>query len=119
MLNQAMGADEGGKSRLANVVTALNNRIGALPPNAAVGGLWTFNGVEGKSAVPLGPVSDQSAALTNTLGGLLPSGSGAVSFTTLRLAYGEALANFRQGQTNSLLVITQGPHTDQTLDGPA
>ncbi|WP_396928688.1 substrate-binding domain-containing protein [Mycolicibacterium sp.] len=117
MLNQAMGTDEGGKSRLANVVTALSNRIGALPPNAAVG-LWTFNGVEGKSAVPLGPVSDQSAALTNTLGGLSPSGSGAVSFTTLRLAYGEALANFREGQTNSLLVITQGPHTDQTLDGP-
>lgn len=117
MLNQAMGVDEGGKSRLANVVTALTNRIGALPSNAAVG-LWTFNGTEGKSAVPLGPVSDQSAALTNTLGGLSPSGSGAVSFTTLRLAYGEALANFRQGQANSMLVITQGPHTDQTLDGP-
>lgn len=117
MLNQAMGTDEGGKSRLANVVTALTDRIGALPPNAAVG-LWTFNGTEGKSAVPLGPVSDQAAALTNTLGGLSPSGSGAVSFTTLRLAYGEALANFRQGQANSLLVITQGPHTDQTLDGP-
>lgn len=117
MLNQAMGVDEGGKSRLANVVTALTNRIGALPSNAAVG-LWTFNGTEGKSAVPLGPVSDQSAALTNTLGVLSPSGSGAVSFTTLRLAYGEALANFRQGQANSMLVITQGPHTDQTLDGP-
>jgi hypothetical protein len=117
MLNQAMGVDEGGKSRLANVVTALTNRIGALPSNAAVG-LWTFNGTEGKSAVPLGPVSDQSAALTNTLRGLSPSGSGAVSFTTLRLAYGEALANFRQGQANSMLVITQGPHTDQTLDGP-
>lgn len=117
MLNQAMGVDEGGKSRLANVVTALTNRIGALPSNAAVG-LWTFNGTEGKSAVPLGPVSDQSAALTNTLGRLSPSGSGAVSFTTLRLAYGEALANFRQGQANSMLVITQGPHTDQTLDGP-
>ena len=58
MLNQAMGADEGGKSRLANVVAALNNRIGALPPNAAVG-LWTFNGVEGKSVVPIGPLSDQ------------------------------------------------------------
>lgn len=117
MLNQAMGTDEGGKSRLANVVAALANRIGALPPNAAVG-LWTFNGVEGKSAVPLGPVSDQSAALTNTLTGLAPSGSGAVSFTTLRLVYGEALANFRDGQSNSILVITQGPHTDQTLDGP-
>jgi hypothetical protein len=117
MLNQAMSADEGGKSRLANVVAALTNRIGALPPNAAVG-LWTFNGVEGRSAVPLGPVADQAAALTGTLTGLSPSGGGAVSFTTLRLAYAEALANFRDGQSNSLLVITQGPHTDQTLDGP-
>ncbi len=123
MLNQAMGADEGGKSRLANVVAALTNRIGALPSNAAVG-LWTFNGVEGRSAVPMGPLTDQlgeqprSAALTGTLGGLSPSGSGAVSFTTLRLVYADALANFRQGQANSVLVITQGPHTDQTLDGP-
>jgi hypothetical protein len=117
MLNQAMSADEGGKSRLANVVATLTNRIGALPPNAAVG-LWTFNGVEGRSAVPLGPVADQAAALTGTLTGLSPSGGGAVSFTTLRLAYAEALANFRDGQSNSLLVITQGPHTDQTLDGP-
>ncbi|WP_319434325.1 substrate-binding domain-containing protein [Mycobacterium sp. RTGN5] len=123
MLNQAMSADEGGKSRLANVVAALNNRIGALPPNAALG-LWTFNGVEGKSVVPMGPLTDQidgqprSAALTGMLAGLSPSGSGAVSFTTLRLAYGEALANFRDGQSNSMLVITQGPHSDQTLDGP-
>ena len=123
MLDQAMSADEGGKSRLANVVSALNNRIGALPQNAAVG-LWTFNGVEGKSAVPMGPVTDpidgqpRSAVLNSTLTGLTPSGSGAVSFTTLRLAYGEALANFRQGQSNSVLVITQGPHTDQSLDGP-
>jgi hypothetical protein len=123
MLNQAMSADEGGKSRLANVVAALNNRIGALPPNAAVG-LWAFNGAEGKSVVPMGPLTDQvdgqprSAALTGTLAGLSPSGSGAVSFTTLRLAYGDALTNFRDGQSNSILVITQGPHSDQTLDGP-
>jgi secreted protein with Ig-like and vWFA domain len=40
-----------------------------------------------------------------------------VSFTTLRLVYTEAMASFRQGQTNSILVITTGPHTDQTLDG--
>jgi hypothetical protein len=123
MLNQAMSTQDGGKSRLANVVTALSNRIGALPPNAAVG-LWTFNGVEGKSAVSMGPLTDQvdgqprSAALTSTLSGLSPSGSGGVSFTTLRLVYGDALANFRQGQSNSILVITQGPHSDQTLDGP-
>lgn len=123
MLDQAMVRDEGGKSRLANVVTALTNRVGALPPNAAVG-LWTFNGVEGKSAVPMGPLTEQlegqprSSALTGTLGGLSPSGSGAVSFTTLRLVYAEALVNFRPGQANSVLVITQGPHSDQTLDGP-
>ncbi len=29
-----------------------------------------------------------------------------------------ALANFRPGQQNSVLVLTAGPHTDQTLDGP-
>lgn len=123
MLDQAMSGDEAGKPRLTNVATALANRIGALPPNAAVG-LWTFNGVEGRSAVPMGPLPDQvdgqprSAALTGTLTGLSPSGSGGVSFTTLRLVYGDALANFREGQANSVLVITQGPHTDQSLDGP-
>ena len=36
----------------------------------------------------------------------------------MRLVYGNALANFSQGQPNSVLVITQGTHTDQTLDGP-
>ena len=40
-----------------------------------------------------------------------------MSFTTLRLVYADALANFRPGQTNSVLVITSGPHTDQSLDG--
>jgi hypothetical protein len=123
MLDQAMSGEEGGKQRLANVVAALNNRIGALPPNAAVG-LWTFNGVEGRSLVPTGPLSDQVAgqpragALTTSLNGLSQSGSGGVSFTTLRLIYADALANYREGQGNSVLVITQGPHTDQTLDGP-
>jgi len=41
-----------------------------------------------------------------------------VSFTTLRLVYADALANYRPGQRNSVLVITQGPHTDRSLDGP-
>ena len=105
------------------MVTALDNRIGALPANAAVG-LWTFNGVEGRSVVPTGPLTDQVAgqprtgALSSSLDGLSQSGSGGVSFTTLRLVYGDALANFREGQGNSVLVITQGPHTDQSLDGP-
>jgi hypothetical protein len=39
-----------------------------------------------------------------------------VSFTTLRLIYTDAPANFRQGQRNSILVITTGPHTDRSLD---
>jgi hypothetical protein len=39
-----------------------------------------------------------------------------VSFTTLRNVYGEALTGFREGQPNSILVITAGPHTDQSLD---
>ena len=58
MLDQSMPVDEGGKSRLANVAEALNARLQALPPNSAVG-LWTFDGVEGRSEVTMGPLSDQ------------------------------------------------------------
>ena len=69
-----------------------------------------------------GPLSDpvdgkpRPAALAAALDGQTASGGGAVSFTTLRMIYADALAKFRQGQTNSILVITAGPHTDQSLD---
>lgn len=123
MLDQSMPGQEGGKSRLANVVGALQDKIKALPPTAVVG-LWTFDGHEGRSEVPGGPLSDQvngqprSAALAAALDKQYSSGGGAVSFTTLRLLYQEAQANYHAGQNNSILVITAGPHTDQTLDGP-
>jgi hypothetical protein len=122
MLDQSMPVVEGGAARLANVASALNARLQALPPNSAVG-LWTFDGVEGRSEVPMGRLSDQidgrprSAALTAELDGQTASGGGAVSFTTLRLLYEQAKTNYRQGQGNSILVITTGPHTDQSLNG--
>ncbi len=122
MLDQSMPTDEGGKSRLANVVAALNARLQALPPNSAVG-LWTFDGTEGRSEVATGPLSDpingqpRSAALSSTLNSQTASGGGAVSFTTLRMIYDQTKANYRQGQSNSILLITTGPHTDQSLDG--
>ena len=122
MLDQSMPTEEGGKSRLANVVAALNARMQALPANSAVG-LWTFDGTDGRSEVSTGPLSDQvsgqprSAALTSALNSQSASGGGAVSFTTLRLVYTAVMSNFRQGQNNSILVITAGPHTDQSLDG--
>jgi hypothetical protein len=123
MLDQSMPTDEGGKTRLANVVAALNARLQALPPTSTVG-LWTFDGKEGRSEVSTGPLSEpvngqpRSAALASALNAQSASGGGAVSFTTLRLIYTDMLANYRQGQNNSILVITAGPHTDQTLDGP-
>ncbi|MEI6252616.1 MAG: hypothetical protein WCP30_07405, partial [Mycobacteriaceae bacterium] len=107
---------------LTGVSGPLKDRIMVLPPNAAVG-LWTFNGTDSAAAVPIGPVSEdmggqpRSAALALALDGLAPSGGGGVSFTTLRLVYGDALANFRPGQPNSVLLITTGAHTDRTLDG--
>lgn len=122
MLDQSMPIDEGGKTRLENVVAALNARIKALPPDAAVG-LWTFDGVEGRSEVSTGPLSDpvdgkpRSEALAAELDSQSASGGGAVSFTTLRMIYDQAKTNYRQGQSNSILVITAGPHTDQSLDG--
>lgn len=123
MLDQSMPVDEGGRSRLTNVATALSERLQVLPPTSSVG-LWTFDGVAGRSVTTTGPLGDdvgggpRSAALTSNLAGQVGSGGGAVSFTTLRLIYGEALANFRAGEPNSVLVITSGPHTDRSLDGP-
>ena len=122
MLDQSMPAQEGGKSRLANVVTALRARLAALPPNSMVG-LWTFDGKEGRSEVSTGPLSDplngqpRSAVLNAALDAQSSSNGGAVSFTTLKLIYTDAMTNYRQGQSNSILVITSGPHTDQSLDG--
>jgi len=118
-----MTTDEGGKTRLAHVIAALDQRIRALPPNSAVG-LWTFDGVEGRNVVTAGPLDEQvngglrSETLVGELDGLSSTSGGAVSFTTLRLVYNQALSNYRAGQTNSVLVITAGPHTDRTLDGP-
>jgi hypothetical protein len=123
VLDQGLAGDEGGQPRLANVTAALSNRIRALPPNAAVG-LWTFDGADSRPVVTTGPLSDdlggqrRSDALMSTLDALAPTGGGAVSFTTLPRAFTDALANYRPGQPNSILVITQGPHTDRTLDGP-
>ena len=51
--------------------------------------------------------------ITGLLG---PNGAG--KSTTLRMLYQDMLANFHAGQANSVLVITAGPHTDRTLDGP-
>ncbi|OMC52257.1 hypothetical protein A5745_01580 [Mycobacterium sp. IS-2888] len=122
MLDQSMPSEEGGKSRLANVIGALSDRIKALPPTAVVG-LWTFDGREGRSEVAAGPLSDpvngqpRSAALTAALDKQSASAGGAVSFTTLRMLYQEMQAKYVAGQPNSILVITAGPHTDQSLDG--
>ena len=126
MLDQSMPGQEGGKTRLANVIAALQDKIKALPPTSMVG-LWTFDGHEGRSEVPGGPLGDpvnppsgqpRSAALVAALDKQYSSPGGAVSFTTLRMIYQDLQANYRAGQTNSILVITAGPHTDQTLDGP-
>jgi hypothetical protein len=122
VLNEGLTGDEGGTTRLYNVTAALRDRINTLPPNAAVG-LWTFNKINSSVAVPTGPLGDpvgpgpRSAALTGVLDSTAPTSGGGLSFTTLREAYRDALANYRPGQTNSVLVITQGPHTDQSLDG--
>ncbi|MBV9512479.1 MAG: hypothetical protein JO280_00330, partial [Mycobacteriaceae bacterium] len=124
MLDQSMPNQDGTKTRLANVIAALKTKLAVLPPNAVVG-LWTFDGVEGRSEVASGPISDQltgqprSAVLTAALDKQYSSNGGAVSFTTLRMIYDGALAGFRPGMKNSVLVITSGPHTDKSMDGAA
>ena len=122
MLDQSMPTQEGGKTRLANVIAALDDKIKALPPTAVLG-LWTFDGHEGRTEVATGPLADpvngqpRSAALTAALDKQYSTAGGVVSFTTLRMIYQDMQTNYRAGQTNSVLLITAGPHTDQSLDG--
>jgi hypothetical protein len=107
---------------LVPIVAALEARITTLSPTSSVG-LTVFDGAAGTTLVNPGELSDdvegrpRSEVLTSTLNGLASAGGGGgVSFTTLRNVYADALTGFRQGQSNSVLVITSGPHTDQSLD---
>ncbi|MDR3658981.1 MAG: hypothetical protein P4L86_00950, partial [Mycobacterium sp.] len=122
MLDQSMPTNDGGKTRLANVTAALIDRIKTMSPTSSVG-LWTFDGVSGRTEVPVGPLGDtngsqtHAAKLTSNLDNQSSSSGGHVSFTTLRMLYGDATSNYRDGQANSILLITTGPHSDQSLDG--
>jgi hypothetical protein len=122
VMNEGLTGDEGGRARLFNVTAALRDRINALPPSAAIG-LWTFNKINSGPAVMTGPLGDpietqpRAALITGVLDATTPTSGGGLSFTSLRAAYGDALLNYRPGQPNSVLVITQGPHTDDALDG--
>ena len=122
VMNEGLTGDEGGRARLFNVTAALRDRINALPPSAAIG-LWTFNKINSGPAVVTGPLGDpietqpRAAVITGVLDATTPTSGGGLSFTSLRAAYGDALLNYRPGQPNSVLVITQGPHTDDALDG--
>ncbi len=105
---------------LVPVVNALNGRLAALPPTSAVG-LTAFDGGQGAALVSLGTLADtvagqkRSDAVTAALNNLSSGAGGRVSYTTLRNVFADAQANFRPGQSNSVLVITSGPHTDQSL----
>ena len=122
VLNEGLTGGEGGRARLFNVTAALRDRINAMPPSAAIG-LWTFNKINSGPAVATGPLGDpietqpRAAIITGVLDATTPTSGGGLSFTSLRAAYGDALLNYRPGQPNSVLVITQGPHTDDALDG--
>ncbi|MCB0929525.1 MAG: substrate-binding domain-containing protein [Mycolicibacterium insubricum] len=108
---------------LSAVVPVLKSRIAALPPSSGVG-LTTVTSSSSTTAVNVGALSDdvdgasRSQALAGALDGLSTSGSGAVSFTTLRNMIEDIQANYPTGAAPSILVITAGPHTDQSL-GPS
>jgi hypothetical protein len=122
IVDQSMPTLDEGTDRLLNVTSALIVRIAGLPPVSEVG-LWTFDGVTSRVEVPTGPLNGvsgtqpRSTALSTALDRQYSSSGGAVSFTTLKQVYADALEGFVPGRRNSVLIITSGPHTDQTLDG--
>ena len=124
MLDQSMPTDEGGKSRLANVVSGAQRRDCRRCRRTAAIGLWTFDGKRGQLGGARGPLSDpvdgqpRSAALTSALDVTVRVGRrcGVVHHAAYDLHRRAWRISVRARPIRSWS-SPAGPHTDQSLDG--
>ncbi|MDI9919013.1 substrate-binding domain-containing protein [Rhodococcus sp. IEGM 1379] len=109
-----MGVDDGGRSRLANIVTALEAQLGRSPDASDVG-LAAFNTTE-RVLVPGAPLSapDHRGALTAALNGLRAEGKSA-KYPALAAAYKVAVDGYDSGRTNSVLLVTSSSTDESTM----
>lgn len=120
----SMSELDGDSSRLANVTAALSAEVSALPDPASVG-LWRYSAnLRGSTPytvdVTTGPLAEAVGAegvrraLLITALSLASPVSATHTYTSLEAAYAAAVAGYLPGQSNSVLLITDGPNDDQS-----
>ncbi len=123
-VSASMGTTEGAKTRLANVVAALNSTMTVMPPDFGLG-VWTFgknlDGTEPHkvAAATAALTDDQRTKVATALSALRPSETRSdEAYPSLIAAYKSAVSGYTPGRTNSVLLITDGPDDDSTVTGP-
>lgn len=120
----SMAAAEGGRSRLANVVAALDTRLQALP-DADSTGLWTYSAALSGSTpyriiVPTGPLGEDVGGGTTRRQAIVTGLDAATprtathTYRSLQAAYTAAVQGYTDGADNSVLLITDGPNDDES-----
>ncbi|WP_406275145.1 substrate-binding and VWA domain-containing protein [Nocardia sp. NBC_00881] len=122
-VSSSMATAEGGTTRLANVLAALNSTMTVMPPDFGLG-VWTFGkNLDGTApyqvqaaTAPL--TADQRTKISTALNSVRPSEIRSdQAYPSLIAAYKSALAGYTPGHTNSVLLITDGPDDDSTVSG--
>ncbi|MEU7218358.1 VWA domain-containing protein [Nocardia iowensis] len=122
-VSASMSTTDGSMTRLANVVAALNSTMTVMPPEFGLG-VWTF----GKNLDGTTPYKVQAATaqLTNEQRTKVSTALNAIraddlrpdqAYPSLIAAYKNAIAGYKPGRTNSVLLITDGPDDDSTVTG--
>lgn len=122
-VSSSMSTADGSLTRLANTLGALQSTMNVMPPDFGLG-VWTF----GKDLVGTQPYKIVSATgpLTDAHRGEIVQSLSTVTATTtatdrayptLEAAYRAAIAGYVSGQTNSVLLITDGPEDDSPITG--
>lgn len=122
-VSASMGTNDGTLTRLANTVGALQSTMNVMPSDFGMG-VWTFGkdlvGTQPYQIVsPTGPLTDtHRSELMQALSSVAPTATQPDrAYPTLEAAYRAAIAGYVSGQTNSVLLVTDGPTDDSPITG--
>ncbi|NNH70833.1 VWA domain-containing protein [Nocardia uniformis] len=122
-VSSSMGTTDGTLTRLANTLGALQSTMNVMPPDFGLG-VWTFSkdlvGTDPYQVVSAtGPLTDaHRAEIAQALSAVTVTSSQTDrAYPSLSAAYQAAVAGYVSGQTNSVLLITDGPTDDSPITG--
>ncbi len=120
-VSASMSTDEGSSTRMTNTVGALASTVNVMPPDFGLG-VWKFGknlsgGDSYQVAAQTAPLSDAHRGEVMDAVGSVRAGSTEADecYPALVAAYRAAVSDYRDGYTNSILLITDGPEDDSEL----